>query len=129
LETGSIVPADIRLCESANLKIQESSLTGESVAVEKTNEKILDDDIALGDQLNMAFSSGYGDLWSRQRNRRCDWNADSGWANCKFAAKYRRDENTDEHKTRKTGESFRNWRFTYLYLNICCRYFIWQFCP
>ncbi len=58
LETGSIVPADIRLCESANLKIQESSLTGESVAVEKTNEIILGDDIALGDQLNMAFSSG-----------------------------------------------------------------------
>ncbi len=58
LETGSIVPADIRLCESANLKIQESSLTGESVSVDKTNETILGEDIALGDQLNMAFSSG-----------------------------------------------------------------------
>lgn len=58
LETGSIVPADIRLCETANLKIQESSLTGESVAVDKTNEIILGDNIALGDQKNMAFSSG-----------------------------------------------------------------------
>ena len=58
LETGSIVPADIRLFESANLKIQESSLTGESVSVDKSNEIILGDNIALGDQKNMAFSSG-----------------------------------------------------------------------
>jgi len=58
LETGAIVPADIRLCETANLKIQESSLTGESVAVDKSNEPILGDNIALGDQKNMAFSSG-----------------------------------------------------------------------
>lgn len=57
LETGSIVPADIRLFESANLKIQESSLTGESVSVDKSNEIILGDNIALGDQKNMAFSS------------------------------------------------------------------------
>lgn len=58
LETGSIVPADIRLSETANLKIQESSLTGESVAVDKTDKIILGDNIALGDQKNMAFSSG-----------------------------------------------------------------------
>ena len=54
LETGSIVPADIRLFETANLKVQESSLTGESVAVDKTNEIILGDNITLGDQKNMA---------------------------------------------------------------------------
>ncbi len=58
LDTGAIVPADIRLFETANLKIQEASLTGESVPVDKSTSIILGDDIALGDQKNMAFSSG-----------------------------------------------------------------------
>ncbi len=58
LETGSVIPADIRLIEAVNLKIQESSLTGESVPVEKSTEPLGGDDIALGDRTNMAFSSG-----------------------------------------------------------------------
>ena len=58
LETGSVVPADVRLSEAVNLKIQESSMTGESVPVEKQTESLDGEDIALGDRTNMAFTSG-----------------------------------------------------------------------
>ncbi|HAH56717.1 MAG TPA: ATPase, partial [Bacteroidales bacterium] len=59
LETGEVVPADLRLIEAVNLKIQESALTGESVPVLKQVEVLSGtEDIALGDRLNMAFSSG-----------------------------------------------------------------------
>jgi len=58
LETGAVIPADIRLTEAINLKIQESSLTGESVPVDKSTEILSGDDIPLGDRKNMAFSSG-----------------------------------------------------------------------
>ena len=58
LETGAVVPADLRLIEAVNLKIQESSMTGESLPVEKQTETITDVDIALGDRTNMAFLSG-----------------------------------------------------------------------
>ncbi len=57
LETGAIVPADLRLIESVNLKVQESALTGESVPVDKHIEALKDEDIALGDRTNQAFSS------------------------------------------------------------------------
>jgi Ca2+-transporting ATPase len=58
LETGAIIPADLRLTEAVNLKIQESSLTGESVPVEKHTDALSEEDVALGDRINMAFSSG-----------------------------------------------------------------------
>ncbi|MFZ0471304.1 MAG: HAD-IC family P-type ATPase, partial [Bacteroidales bacterium] len=58
LETGAVIPADLRLIEAVNLKIQESSLTGESVPVEKKTATLAGDEIALGDRINMAFSSG-----------------------------------------------------------------------
>jgi len=58
LETGAVIPADLRLIEAVNLKIQESSLTGESVPVEKNTATLEGDEIALGDRVNMAFSSG-----------------------------------------------------------------------
>lgn len=58
LETGAVVPADIRLIEAVNLKIQESSLTGESVPVDKKTTVLAGDDVALGDRINMAFSTG-----------------------------------------------------------------------
>ena len=57
LETGDYVPADIRLTEAVNLKVQESSLTGESAAVEKNTSKIECEDVGLGDRTNMVFSS------------------------------------------------------------------------
>ncbi len=57
LETGYVVLADLRLVEAVNLKIQESALTGESVAVDKCVEALSGEDIAIGDRINMAFST------------------------------------------------------------------------
>ena len=57
LDTGDFVPADLRIIESANLKSQESSLTGESVPVEKNNMLIEDSEVGIGDRTNMLFSS------------------------------------------------------------------------
>ncbi|MBN1525769.1 MAG: cation-translocating P-type ATPase [Spirochaetales bacterium] len=55
LEAGNYVPADLRLSESVNLKINESSLTGESNPVNKDAQVVLDKDIPLGDKHNTAF--------------------------------------------------------------------------
>ena len=57
LETGRTIPADLRLTKTMNLKIDESSLTGESVPVEKDANLCLKPNTALGDQKNMAFMS------------------------------------------------------------------------
>jgi P-type Ca2+ transporter type 2C len=55
LEAGNYVPADLRLVESINLKVEEASLTGESVPVNKDARVVLDSDIPLGDRKNSAF--------------------------------------------------------------------------
>ncbi|MCI1893885.1 MAG: cation-translocating P-type ATPase [Lactobacillus sp.] len=55
LEAGDVVPADLRLVESANLQIEESALTGESVPVDKQVEPLTGADIGIGDRTNMAF--------------------------------------------------------------------------
>ena len=55
LEAGHYVPADIRLVEAINLKIDEASLTGESVPVQKDAQVVLDREIPLGDHRNSAF--------------------------------------------------------------------------
>ena len=57
LDTGDYVPADLRIIEAVNLKSQESALTGESVPVEKTIDKIEKEDVGVGDRTNMLFSS------------------------------------------------------------------------
>ena len=57
LEAGNYVPADCRLINSYNLKIEESALTGETVPILKDANCILKDGISLGDTLNMAFST------------------------------------------------------------------------
>ena len=57
LGDGDMVPADMRLIDSANLKVQEASLTGESVPSEKEAEDILPEDCLLGDRSNMAYTS------------------------------------------------------------------------
>lgn len=56
LEAGDIVPGDGRLLESFSLKVNESSLTGESEGVEKSIDLIEGEKVALGDQKNMVFS-------------------------------------------------------------------------
>jgi Ca2+-transporting ATPase len=57
LEAGNYVPADMRLVETVNLKIEEASLTGESVPVEKDAARVLDKEIPIGDRHNSAFMS------------------------------------------------------------------------
>ncbi|MCE9613136.1 MAG: cation-translocating P-type ATPase [Lentisphaerae bacterium] len=63
LQAGDRVPADVRLVESFNLQIEESALTGESVAVEKHAAPMAGTETALGDRKNMAYagtSATYG---------------------------------------------------------------------
>jgi P-type Ca2+ transporter type 2C len=55
LEAGNYIPADVRLLETVNLRIDEASLTGESVSVQKNALIHLEEDIPLGDRVNMAF--------------------------------------------------------------------------
>ena len=56
LEAGDMVVADGRVLENFSLKVNESSLTGESEGVDKTADVINADQVALGDQKNMVFS-------------------------------------------------------------------------
>ncbi len=55
LETGNSIPADCRVIESVNLKVQESALTGESAAVEKQSEPLTESNLTVGDRNNMLF--------------------------------------------------------------------------
>ena len=57
LTNGDMVPADLRLTQSNNLKIAEASLTGESIASEKNAAAVLSPDCPLGDRKNMAYTS------------------------------------------------------------------------
>ncbi len=55
LEAGNYVPADVRLLEAVNMRVDEASLTGESLPVEKNAQTRLEADIPLGDRKNTAF--------------------------------------------------------------------------
>jgi Ca2+-transporting ATPase len=66
LEDGNYVPADVRLVEAINLRIEEAALTGESVAVEKTAAIRVEADVPLGDRVNTAFM---GTLVTRGRGQ------------------------------------------------------------
>jgi P-type Ca2+ transporter type 2C len=55
LETGSAVPADLRLIEASSLRINEAVLTGEAVPVEKQKAPLADAGLALADRVNLAF--------------------------------------------------------------------------
>ncbi|NLX86400.1 MAG: calcium-translocating P-type ATPase, SERCA-type [Clostridiales bacterium] len=56
LETGDLVPADIRITKALNLKVQEAALTGESVPVEKDESPLSMKNVPLGDRVNMGYS-------------------------------------------------------------------------
>ncbi|MCL2488510.1 MAG: HAD-IC family P-type ATPase, partial [Oscillospiraceae bacterium] len=56
LETGDMIPADARIIECVNLKVEESALTGESVSVEKDAGAAVGEKVPIGDQVNMLFS-------------------------------------------------------------------------
>ena len=55
LEAGDLIAADGRIIENHSLQVNESSLTGESLAVEKNEEVLSDDEIPLSDRKNMVF--------------------------------------------------------------------------
>ena len=57
LEAGNYVPADARLISTSNLKVEESSLTGETMPVLKEANTILKEDMSIADTINMVFSS------------------------------------------------------------------------
>ncbi|NLD87700.1 MAG: cation-translocating P-type ATPase [Clostridiales bacterium] len=68
LETGDIVPADMRLIESSNLKVDESSLTGESVPADKNANDIPPENSGIGDRTNMC---SMGSVISYGRGKGC----------------------------------------------------------
>jgi P-type Ca2+ transporter type 2C len=55
LEAGNVIPADLRLIEAVNLRVQEAALTGESEPVEKAVEPLPNREVPLGDRINMAY--------------------------------------------------------------------------
>lgn len=59
IEAGDFIPADARIVEAVNLKIDESSLTGESVPVNKNAAVVANKDAAIGDKKNILFSSTF----------------------------------------------------------------------
>jgi len=72
LETGNYVPADVRLIESVNLRVEEASLTGESVPVGKHAEEVVGEDAVLGD-VDALLVGQYGDAapagWRAHRRK------------------------------------------------------------
>ncbi len=59
LDAGDIIPADLRLIDASNLRIEEASLTGESIPVEKKPFLVYDEDLGIGDRKNMAYMSTF----------------------------------------------------------------------
>lgn len=59
VEAGDFIPADAKIIECSNLKVDESALTGESIAVEKVDTEVIDNIVGLGDMKNCLFSSTF----------------------------------------------------------------------
>lgn len=56
LEAGDYIPADMRIIKNYSIRVEEAALTGESVPVDKTSEKITESETSLGDRVNMLYS-------------------------------------------------------------------------
>jgi Ca2+-transporting ATPase len=91
LEAGNVVPADVRLIESAQLRIQEAALTGESVPAEKTTRALHDADLPLGDRSNMAYK---GTVVSYGRGRALVIATGTHTQLCRIAALLHQEEET-----------------------------------
>ncbi|RYE36074.1 MAG: hypothetical protein EOP48_29885 [Sphingobacteriales bacterium] len=59
LEAGAAIPADLRITEAQNLQIEESALTGESLAVDKTSHTLNAGDLPIADKINLAFKGTF----------------------------------------------------------------------
>ena len=59
LEAGGVIPADMRLTESAQLRVEEAALTGESLAVEKHTALLHDEHLPIGDRKNMVYKGTF----------------------------------------------------------------------
>jgi Ca2+-transporting ATPase len=57
IDAGRVIPCDLRWIEAVNLKIEEASLTGESVPAEKRADLEIEAGAPLGDRINMGYSS------------------------------------------------------------------------
>jgi Ca2+-transporting ATPase len=57
LDAGNIIPADVRIIEAHNLQVNESALTGESVPVHKIIDELEDEDLPIGDRINLGYKS------------------------------------------------------------------------
>ena len=68
LEAGNLLPADVRLLEAVHLSVDESTLTGESVPVEKCTAPLGEAALALGDRRNMAYKGTVVTDWPCERH-------------------------------------------------------------
>lgn len=93
LEAGDIIPADVRFLKTQNVKVEEATLTGESVAVIKDEAVIDAESAALGDSAQHGLYEYQYDGWYGRGSRSRDWQGYRGWQDCSDAEQCR----TDRH--------------------------------
>lgn len=94
LEAGDYINADGRLLESHNLHINESSLTGESIAVAKSTDPIRKNNITIADKKKYGVLRKLCDQWTWHRDGYGNWDADGNRKNCEFTRYSQGKENT-----------------------------------
>jgi len=104
LDAGDYISADGRLVASHNLHINESSLTGESLAVEKNAARIQENHITIGDKKKHGFHRQFCHQWTWYRHCYSNWNGNRNRENRKSTKYGKREKNT------ATSESRSFWR-------------------